>query len=67
MPVRTPRFIAVPCATAGLVLALASTAAMAQAPMDAPTAPAESTVDNSDLDASLFYQLLIGELELRSG
>ena len=29
----------------------------------APT-PAPAGVDNSDLDASLFYQLLIGELEL---
>ena len=26
-----------------------------------------SAVDNSDLDAQLFYQLLIGEMELRSG
>ncbi|HOX69056.1 MAG TPA: hypothetical protein PKV56_14420, partial [Burkholderiaceae bacterium] len=29
----------------------------------APT-PAPAGVNNSDLDASLFYQLLIGELEL---
>jgi tetratricopeptide (TPR) repeat protein len=32
----------------------------------APTAP-PPTVNNSSLDAPLFYQLLIGEIELRSG
>lgn len=31
-----------------------------------PAAPA-AKVENSDLDAQLFYQLLIGEIELRSG
>ena len=31
------------------------------------TGPVESTVENSNLDAPLFYQLLIGELELRGG
>jgi tetratricopeptide (TPR) repeat protein len=35
----------------------------------APTvaAPIASEIDNSKLDAALFYQLLIGEIELRSG
>lgn len=52
--------------------------AWAQAPAaDAPAAPASSAsapaaatpapVVNSDLDAPLFYQLLVGELELRTG
>jgi tetratricopeptide (TPR) repeat protein len=44
-----------------LAAALASTAAVAAVP-----APA-SKVHNSALDAPLFYQLLVGELELREG
>ncbi len=44
-----------------LAAALASTAAAAAVP-----APA-SKVQNSGLDAPLFYQLLVGELELREG
>lgn len=38
--------------------------AWSQAPATAAPAPAEPAVVNSDLDAALFYQLLIGELEL---
>jgi hypothetical protein len=34
------------------------------APRPSPTA---SKVDNSGLDAALFYQLMVGEIELRSG
>ena len=53
------------------LLALASAAvapgASAQsAPAPAP-APAPARVENSALDAPLFYQLLVGEIELRSG
>ncbi len=33
----------------------------------AQPAPPMAAVENSDLDAQLFYQLLIGEIELRSG
>ena len=31
------------------------------------TKVAKAKVDNSDIDAALFYQLLIGEIELRQG
>ncbi len=40
--------------------------AFAQSPA-AAGAPAAEAVDNSTLDAPLFYQLIIGELELRGG
>src|SRR5207244_13313254 len=33
----------------------------------APAAPPKGEPDNSSLDAPLFYQLLIGELELNAG
>ena len=36
-------------------------------PVPAQTPTTKSTVDNSSLDAQLFYQLLIGEIELRDG
>ena len=57
---------AFPRSGAALVLAaaLASTAAAQAA---APPASQTPKVDNSALDAPLFYQLLIGELELREG
>ncbi len=44
-----------------LALGLLAGAALAQQP------PAAKPVENSALDAPLFYQLLIGEIELRSG
>jgi tetratricopeptide (TPR) repeat protein len=49
------------------LVALWTGVAVAQAA--APQAPviAPSTVSNSGLDAPLFYQLLVGEMELRSG
>ena len=48
---------------------LSSTAALAQAPATPPTAAASTAPDpsRSALDAPLFYQLLIGEIELRNG
>lgn len=56
------------------VLALAACSALAvaipagaQTPLRPAAAPASDTVDNSNLDAALFYQLLIGEIELREG
>ena len=39
----------------------------ADAQTQKPPTPATSEIDNSKLDAALFYQLLIGEIELRSG
>ena len=47
----------------GVVLALA--AALPAAAQ--PTGPATAPEPNSNLDAQLFYQLLIGEMELRNG
>jgi tetratricopeptide (TPR) repeat protein len=52
------------------MLALPPTPATAQAPVAAAapiTAPATEPPANSGLDAPLFYQLLIGEMELRGG
>lgn len=45
---------------------LASLLGVAVAAPAQPAAPS-AKVENSDLDAQLFYQLLIGEIELRSG
>ena len=54
---------------AAAVVALASTMAVAQAPRAAPAAASVVTPDvpRSALDAPLFYQLLVGEIELRNG
>ncbi|MBA3589486.1 MAG: tetratricopeptide repeat protein [Methylibium sp.] len=41
--------------------------AQAQTPPAPASAPASAPVRNSNLDAPLFYQLLIGEIELREG
>ena len=61
------RFAACPgVAVAALVFLGQAAAAQPVAPAapDAATAP---SVQNSTIDAPLFYQLLIGELELRDG
>jgi hypothetical protein len=50
---------------AALVLAACSALSFA-APVPAPSSEAPA-VQNSSLDAPLFYQLLIGEIELRDG
>lgn len=47
-------------------LVLAAATAAAQAP-SAGEQPARTSVENSALDAPLFYQLLIGEIELNAG
>lgn len=47
--------------TLGTLLAVLSVSVAAQ------TLPATPDVDNSDLNAQLFYQLLLGEMELRAG
>lgn len=54
------------------VLALAACSTLAiwppvQAQVTPPAAASEPEVQNSNLDAPLFYQLLIGEIELREG
>ncbi len=74
MPAIFPRSRAARAATAGfgagLLLALAATTAHSQpaAPATAMAATGQPTeVDNSALDAQLFYQLLVGEIELRGG
>jgi tetratricopeptide (TPR) repeat protein len=46
---------------------LASSLFLGTPPVRAQTPAAQPPVENSDLDAQLFYQLLIGEIELRSG
>jgi tetratricopeptide (TPR) repeat protein len=54
----------------GLFAALAwvCVPALAQSPQpDTLTAPAKTEAENSSLDAPLFYQLLIGEIELSTG
>jgi tetratricopeptide (TPR) repeat protein len=53
------------CLTLGFALAMPAFAQVKTSPSVA--APAASEIDNSKLDAALFYQLLIGEIELRSG
>lgn len=75
MPAFSPRFRALRTTTAGLgaAMVLAALPLSAVQAQTAPTPPAAAargaanTVNNSALDASLFYQLLIGELELRAG
>ncbi|WP_418317692.1 tetratricopeptide repeat protein [Piscinibacter sakaiensis] len=57
-------------AAAGLALGLLAAPAQAQPtakPSSLALAASGPQVDNSALDAQLFYQLLIGELELRAG
>jgi tetratricopeptide (TPR) repeat protein len=53
---------------AGATLVLLCQAASAQsATPEAPAAPAKPPIVNSTIDAPLFYQLLIGEIELGAG
>ncbi|MEO8523979.1 MAG: tetratricopeptide repeat protein [Caldimonas sp.] len=54
-----------PARLSALLLALAAAGAAAQ-PAQAQSAPAPA-IDNSALDAPLFYQLLLGEIQLRNG
>ena len=60
MPARTV------CAKVAPALALLAMCLAASPPLRAQ-ASAEPPVVNSDLNAPLFYQLLIGEIELREG
>ena len=63
------RFPSAPAACA-LVIALSIGAPCLAAPPpskgETPAAPAAPAIENSPLDAPLFYQLLIGEIELRN-
>ncbi len=66
MPV-SPRWRLALLTAATLSTALPGAGALAQA-AEAPKEAAQSAaIANSDIDAPLFYQLLIGEMELRSG
>ena len=58
-----------PSSRPGLLLLGVLLASLLGVSSAAPAQPAASPapVENSDLDAQLFYQLLIGEIELRSG
>ena len=47
------------------LVSLVAAVAIAQAATAASVLP--NKIENSNLDAQLFYQLLIGEIELRSG
>lgn len=72
MPAIPPRFRAARSATAGLGAALAlALAALSSVQAQTPPGAAASTtsprIDNSPMDAALFYQLLIGEIELSAG
>ncbi|MBL8303649.1 MAG: hypothetical protein JNM26_12855, partial [Ideonella sp.] len=72
MPAILPRFRAARSATAGLgaalTLVLAPLASVhAQTPSGTGTAATSPRIQNSPMDAALFYQLLIGEIELSAG
>ncbi|MDT9000213.1 tetratricopeptide repeat protein [Paucibacter sp. APW11] len=66
MPQNTPR---PPSKKLWTALALASLTALSSgaALAASPAASEASTVNNSDMDAPMFYQLLVGEMELRAG
>jgi tetratricopeptide (TPR) repeat protein len=55
------------CFALGLALLIQAHAHGQTPPKVAAAAPTPQVIDNSKLDAALFYQLLIGEIELRSG
>ena len=56
-----------PFTRSGLARALAAGAAFLALAHGASAQTQPSAVDNSGLDAALFYQLMVGEIELRSG
>ncbi len=59
------RLRSIPARVSGIVLALLALTAGSEAVAAPP--PAGSEVENSNLDAPLFYELLLGEIQLRSG
>lgn len=62
---RTAHALRAACLSLGFAL-VTPTLSQAQTALNKAT-PAATEIDNSKLDAALFYQLLIGEMELRSG
>jgi len=72
MPARPPFTCAAFAVACAMVCTLVLTDAvraqeMSAAPERTEPSPAPGPVDNSNIDAPMFYQLLIGELELREG
>ncbi|MDH0863517.1 tetratricopeptide repeat protein [Mitsuaria sp. GD03876] len=68
--VRHPRWLVAALALSCAAHAQSPAPTPAQAPAEAASAPASAAsepVVNSDLDAPMFYQLLIGEMELQGG
>jgi tetratricopeptide (TPR) repeat protein len=69
-PFRTARLRRIAVGAASIAFAYGAAAqapARPGAPASAASAAPTSKVENSDLDARLFYQLLIGEIQLREG
>lgn len=67
-PARRPRRLLVRGAALAAALACGVAWAQPAAPATTPAAEAQAPApDNSSLDAPLFYQLLIGEMEFRAG
>ncbi|MGM9516840.1 tetratricopeptide repeat protein [Roseateles sp. DB2] len=64
-PLLRPSRLALACALSLGALALSAHAAEAEA--EDPAALPAQAVQNSAMDAPMFYQLLVGEMELRSG
>lgn len=56
-----------PKSTLAALAAAGLLALLSPAQAQAASAPSAATPSNSELDAPLFYQLLVGEMELRSG
>ena len=68
VPRPVTRLLVALVALASVAVAPVASAQGAPAPTPAPAQPpAPARVENSALDAPLFYQLLVGEIELRSG
>ncbi|HLO92929.1 MAG TPA: hypothetical protein VK195_01315, partial [Burkholderiaceae bacterium] len=68
-PLPRPTGLALACAlTCALSLAaLSPSARAAEAEAENQAAPPAQPIRNSSMDAPMFYQLLVGEMELRSG
>lgn len=67
MPSHSPLHLAVRATAAAVSMLVLMQGAAAQTAAPAPIVEPASAVENSNLDRDLFYQLLRGELELRTG
>jgi tetratricopeptide (TPR) repeat protein len=67
MPSHSPLHLAVRATAAAVSMLVLMQGAGAQTAAPAPVVESATAVENSDLDRDLFYQLLRGELELRTG